>query len=133
MRAHNFKSKCYFDTNMEQGYTYHYHKARNEFIDWYYKKHVDQELASFWFTNCGHIDDMLMYDDELKFALEAFDESEQVKILYHYERLDHCLKIKWEVNPWWEGQVLHFYYCVMLPIDNVEFKTPYQLAGGEEE
>ena len=117
----------------KQGYAYHYNKARTEFIDWYYKKHVDQELASFWFTNCGHIDDMLIYDDELKFALEAFDESEQVKILYHYDRGDHCLKIKWEVMPWWEGQVLHFYYCVMLPIDNLAFQTPYQLAVGEEE
>lgn len=118
---------------MEGGYAHHYLEARKEFIDWFYKNHVDQELASFWFTNCGHIDDMLMYDDELKFALEAFDEAEQVKILYHYERLEHCLKIKWEVNPWWPNQVIHFYYCVMLPIDDVDFKTPYELATGRSE
>lgn len=114
------------------GYKHHYAKAKEEFINWYYSRHDDQELASFWFTNCTCIDTMLMYDDELRHALQAFDQCEQVKILYHYERRDHVLKIKWEVNPWWEGQVLHFYYCVMLPIDNVEFKAPLLLATEEE-
>ena len=114
------------------GYEHHYNKAKQEFVDWYYKTHPDRTLADYWFTNCFNIDDMIMCDDELKFALEAF-EHEQVKIVYHYETGEHCLKIKWEVNPWWPKQVLHFYYCVMLPIDHVEFKTPYQLAVGEEE
>ena len=114
------------------GYKHHYSKAQEEFIEWYYSKHEDQELANFWFTNCNCIDSMLMYDDELRHALQAFDESEQVKIFYEYATVGHLLKIKWEVNPWWEGQVLHFYYCVMLPIDNVVFKTPYELATEEE-
>jgi len=114
------------------GYTAHYQKAKEEFVNWYYSKHEDQELASFWFTNCANIDDMLMSDDELRHALQAFDECEQVKILFHYERQDHCLKIKWEVNPWWPNQVLHFYYCIMLPVDNVVFKDPYELAIGDD-
>ena len=119
-----------------EGYAYHYSEARLKFINWYYDGHTDQELASFWHTNRCSIDDMLMYDDEFKFALEAFDEAEQVKILYHYELGYHCLKIKWEVNPWWPSQVLHFYYCIMLPIDSVNFETPSQLICnqlGEEE
>jgi len=120
------------------GYEYHYNKAKMEFVNWYYDYHTDRELASFWDTNCGHIDDMLMYDDELKFALEAFEDSgfDNFTLVYHYELGEHCLKIKWEVNPWWPKQVLHFYYCVMLPIDHVELKTPSQLIAdklGEEE
>ena len=115
------------------GYQYHYSKAKMEFVDWFYKGHDDRELAEFWFSACGNIDDMLAYDDELRFALDAFDECEQVKILWHYERRDHCLKIKWEVNPWWNAQVLHFYYCIMLPIDSVKFKTPHELVTDQAE
>ncbi len=135
MRAHNFKSKCYFDTNMEGGYAYHYAKAREEFIDWYYKSHPNQEyntLRSMMLDACEMID----FDDELQFALESFDECEQVKILYHYEIHEHCLKIKWEHSPWWRDQVLHFYYCVMLPLDNIRLETPSQLIAdklGEDE
>ena len=114
------------------GYRHHYHEARKQFIDWFYNKHhpnIDQmnQMRSM----CMEDEEMTMYDDELKFALEVFDE-EQVKILYNYDTNQHCLKIKWEVNPWWPNQVLHFYYCVMLPIDDVEFKTPYELATEEE-
>ena len=118
---------------MSQGYKHHYYEARKQFIDWYYCEHhpwIDQ--MSQMRSLCMEDDEMTMYDDELKFALEAFDE-EEVKILYNYDTREHCLKIKWEVNPWWDGQVLHFYYCIMLPIDSVEFKTPYQLAVGEKE
>ena len=132
MRAHNLISKTKLGVNME-GYSYHYGVARMAFINWYYDGHTDKELAELWHSDLYSIDDMLMYDNEFKHALEAFDEAEQVKILYHYERGDHCLKIKWEVNPWWPGQVLHFYYCIMLPIDQVNFTTPYKLFTGEEE
>ena len=52
------------------GYKHHYSKAQEEFIEWYYSKHEDQELANFWFTNCTCIDSMLMYDDELRHALQ---------------------------------------------------------------
>ena len=78
-------------------------------------------------------EDMHEFDDEYKFAMQSFEDCEQVKILFHYDRGEHCLKVKWEHSPWWEDQVVHFYYCVMLPIDDVEFQTPYQLAGGKEE
>jgi hypothetical protein len=114
------------------GFEDHYHKAKMEFVNWYYDYHPDKELSGFWNSNCGHIDDMMMYDDELKFALAAFEDY-QVKIMYQYfPAREHCLKIKWEVNPWWPNQILHFYYCIMLPIDNVEFKTPYELVTEEE-
>ena len=110
------------------GYQHHYTTARQELIDWYYKKHDDQTLAGFWFTNCNCIDTMMYHDDELKFVLEAFDEAEQVKIIYDHTKMEHLLKIKWEVNPWWPKQVLHFYYCVLLPIDDVKFVHPYSYA-----
>jgi len=114
------------------GYEYHYHKAKMEFVDWYYKAHPNKELASFWFTNCGNIDDMMMFDDELRFALEAFDDDQQ-KTIYHYDIGEHCLKIKWEVNPWWPKQVLHFYYAILLPLDNVVFKFPHELVTKDSE
>ena len=109
------------------GYMFHYHKAKMEFVNWYYKAHPNKNLASFWFTNCHNIEDMLPYDDELKHALEAFDD-DQVKTIYHWDIGQHCLKIKWEVSPWWENQVLHFYYAILLPIDAVVFKLPHELS-----
>ena len=113
------------------GYEYHYHEAQQLFVNWYYDYHPDKELAAFWNSNCNDIDDMMAYDDELKFALDAFADH-QTKIIFHYEIGQHCLKIKFEVNPWWEKQVLHFYYCVLLPIDEAEFKTPHELVGGKK-
>ena len=94
----------------ENGYIEHYCKAKREFVDWYYRGHVDDVLANFYFTNCYAIDDMLVYDDELKLALQGFDECIQIKILWHYDIGEHCLKIKWEHSPYWTGQVLHYYY-----------------------
>ena len=120
----------------ENGYIEHYCKAKREFVDWYYRGHVDDVLSDFYFTNCYAIDDMLVYDDELKLALQGFDECIQIKILWHYDIGEHCLKIKWEHSPYWTGQVLHFYYCVMLPLDTIALKSPSQLicdALGEEE
>ena len=120
----------------ENGYIEHYCKAKREFVDWYYKKHPNPDLQELYFTYCHAIDDMLVYDDELKLALEAFDECQQIKILWHYEIGEHCLKIKWEHYPWWVDQILHFYYCVMLPLDSIELKSPSQLISdklGEQE
>ena len=78
-------------------------------------------------------EDMIEFDDEFQFALDSFDECEQVKIIFDYTRYEHQLKIKWEHSPWWTEQVLHFYYCVLLPIDNIELKHPHELSVGEEE
>ena len=117
---------------MSKGYRYHYHKARTEFIEWFFKNHPEQEMIDLRNVMVDD-EDMIGFDDEFKWALESFDDARQVKILWHYELGEHVLKIKWEHSPWWVGQRMHFYYCVMLPLDNVEFKTPYQLAVGEEE
>ena len=116
------------------GYKEHYHKARQEFINWYYSKHHPEydkmcQLRSMMMDD----EEMCGWDSEFQYVMDSFDDCIQVKILWHNEIKQHTLKIKWEHSPWWNGQVLHFYYCVMLPIDNVEFKTPYQLARGEEE
>lgn len=114
------------------GYVHHYHKAKKEFVDWYYEAHPDIELRSLWSTQMFNIDEMFQYDSELRFALEAFDDDQQ-KTIYHYDIGEHCLKIKWEVNPWWPKQVLHFYYAILLPLDNVVFKFPHELVQDGEE
>ena len=112
------------------GYAHHYHKAREEFQKWFYQYHPNDGMKQLFDMIP---EDMHEFDDEYKFAMQSFEDCEQVKILFHYDRGEHCLKVKWEHSPWWEDQVVHFYYCVMLPIDDVEFQTPYQLAGGKEE
>ena len=113
------------------GYTQHYAQAQEEFVEWYYKDHPNEQIKTL--KSMMSWDEMMDFDCELKFAIQAFEECEQIKIIYDYNIGGHCLKIKWEVNPWWEKQVLHFYYCVLLPLDyNVEFKTPYELATEEE-
>jgi len=113
------------------GYVDHYHKAKQEFTDWFYKHHPNDGMKTLYEIMP---EDMREFDDEYNFAIESFNECEQVKILFHYERGEHCLKIKWEHSPWWENQVLHFYYCIMLPIDGIDFKFPHQLVSkGEEE
>jgi len=112
------------------GYVDHYHKAKKEFTDWFYKHHPNDGMKTLYEIMP---EDMREFDDQYKFAMESFDECEQVKILFHYERGEHCLKIKWEHSPWWENQVLHFYYCIMLPIDGIDFKFPHQLVSKREE
>lgn len=112
------------------GYEYHYQKAKKLFVDWYYKDHPNEQIQTL--KSMMHWDEMYDFDDELKFALEAF-EDHQTKIIFHYDIGQHCLKIKFEVNPWWPTQVMHFYYCVLLPIDQVNFQTPYELVGGNNE
>jgi len=112
------------------GYVDHYHKAKKEFTDWFYKHHPNDGMKTLYEIMP---EDMREFDDQYKFAMESFDECEQVKILFHYERGEHCLKIKWEHSPWWENQVLHFYYCIMLPIDGIDFKFPHQIVSRREE
>ena len=119
-------------SGLNQGYSYHYHKARTEFIDWFYRYHTDGRMKTLRSVVVDD-EDMIEFDDELKYALESFEECEQVKIVYEYSGIGHCLKIKWEHSPWWVGQVMHFYYCVMLPIDDVNLVEPAKLSRREEE
>jgi|TARA_R100000482_G_scaffold121803_1_gene68399 hypothetical protein len=63
--------------------------------------------------------------DELKYAVESWEECEQVKLVWD-DRL--YLKIKWEHSPWWVGDALHSYYCIMAPINEISFDTPYNIA-----
>tara|TARA_R100001440_G_C2520088_1_gene118773 strand:- start:2197 stop:2562 length:366 start_codon:yes stop_codon:yes gene_type:complete len=68
------------------------------------------------------------YYDELEYIVDHFSEMEQVKIIW--SDYDHCLKIKWENwSCWWaDCDCLGFYYCVLLPIDDVRFWSPYDLG-----
>lgn len=105
--------------NKKHGYIFHWEKAREEWMT------LNKE--------CSVKLNLDLYDNfysEQRYIEEHFDEMEQVKLVYDYELGEHLLKIKWEnFSCWWaDCQCLGLYYCVMLPIDNVDFKTPYALA-----
>jgi hypothetical protein len=112
------------------GYAYHYHKAREEFQKWFYKHHPNDAMKQLFEIMP---ENMREFDDEFKFAMESFEECEQIKIIFHYEAGEHYLKVKWEHSPWWENQVLHFYYCVLYPIDQVTMQFPHEIVKDEEE
>ena len=78
--------------------------------------------------------DMECQVDEFRYAMESYDDTaEQVKLIYSYDS-GHTLKIKWEHTGWWAGDVLHHYYCVLLPLRNVPLVFPHELAtAGEQE
>jgi len=102
----------------KHGYIFHWEKAREEWIT------LNKECSK---KRSIGVDN---FYSEQRYIEEHFDEMEQVKLVYDYELGEHLLKIKWEnFSCWWaDCQCLGLYYCVMLPIDNVDFKTPYALA-----
>ena len=93
----------------KKGYTYHYEKALQDWMKFNQKSadklgiHVD-----------GH---------ELGYIRDHFDEMEQVKIVYDWGR-GHYFKVKWESRSWWADDPTHFYYCVMINIDNLNLLEP---------
>ena len=97
-------------------YFEHRELARKEFI-----KH---------FMECkrGDLDCQLQIDiglemDELIWALESWEECEQIKMLD-----DGSVKIKWEHACWWANCPHHEYYCILAPIETTIWKEPYTLA-----
>lgn len=96
----------------KQGYSYHYEKAVNEWMN--YNLKIADKL------------NLEVDSHEYSYIREAFDECEQVKILYDFTS-GHLLKIKWEHRSWWADDNTYFYYCVMLPLDNINLKMPHEV------
>jgi hypothetical protein len=111
-----------------KGYRYHYHKSREMFATWFCEsRHNPSRDAYVQLLDIYGVEDLICQDDEFKYAMESYDETaEQVKLIHSTDH-GHCLKIKWEHASWWPGDVLHHYYCVMLPIDQVNLIEPYDL------
>jgi len=105
--------------NKKFGYLWHYHEAKEKWMT--LNEECCKQIPLDLYEN---------YYSERQYIEEHFDEMEQVKLVYDYELGTHLLKIKWEnFSCWWaDCKCLGMYYCVMLPIDDVHFKTPYALA-----
>jgi hypothetical protein len=65
---------------------------------------------------------------EREWAIEAFRESRQLKLLHQ----DGSIKVKWEMPCWWadcKHTVFHGdYYCVLAHPKDVTWKSPHELA-----
>jgi len=115
---------------MSEDYLAHYQHSREQFAKFVIesKHNPDREVWMEWHSMVG-TEDMRNQIDEFNYAMQSYDDtSEQVKLLWTFEN-GHLLKIKWEHTGWWAGDVLHHYYCVMLPLANVELMFPHQLPG----
>ena len=113
---------------MSNDYRWHYHKARELWVEKFYNEYnksaEDFEQFRLMFDDP---DELASYDEELRYALESFSECEEVKLIFDMTH-GHVLKIKWEHAAWWVGDNMHFYYCVLLPIDGVPMVEPAELA-----
>ena len=117
----------FFEVKMMSDYRWHYAKARKQWVDKFFNEHHPRHEHWQQHRQLFETDELASYDDELRYALESFDECEQVKLIHDHKH-GHCLKIKWEHGAWWVGDNMHFYYCILLPIDNVEMFEPAALA-----
>jgi len=98
----------------KHGYSYHYQKALQEWMEF-----NTQSAKKLNIDVDGH---------ELGYIRDHFDEMEQVKIVYDWGK-GHFFKVKWESRSWWADDHSHFYYCVMLDIDNVNLKQPNEVLS----
>jgi hypothetical protein len=112
---------------MTKGYNYHWNKARELWIEKFYNKHNPDYEHWKQYRQMLMPDELTTYDDELRYALDSFSEMEQVKLIYDNLH-GNCLKIKWESGAWWSSDPMHFYYCVLLPIDDIELHEPFALT-----
>ena len=117
---------------MTDDYLYHYQESREQFAKFVINSehNPDREEWQLYHSMPGTCD-MQNQVDEFDYAMQSYDDTaEQVKLLWTWEN-GHVLKIKWEHTGWWSGDVLHHYYCVMLPLKNVELKFPHELVKKE--
>ena len=112
---------------MTKDYQWHYNKAREVFTEKFYNEYNPEHEYWKQHRQLFMPNELMSYDEELRYAMESFDECEQVKLVYDMKH-GHCLKIKWESGAWWAKDPLHFYYCVLLPIDGVMMMEPAELA-----
>lgn len=113
---------------MTQDYGWHREKARELWVDKFYNEHNPEhdkwsQLRSMFMSN----DELADADDELRYALQCFDDDmESVKFVFNHKH-GTCLKVKWECGAWWEGDKIHFYYCVLLPMRGLSMLEPAEL------
>lgn len=117
---------------MTHDYIYHYQQSREQFAEFVInsRNNPHREDWRAWHDMLGTVD---FENAEPLFAqaMQSYDEdAEQVKLLWTWEN-GHVLKIKWEHAGWWKGDVLHHYYCIMLPLRDVEMKFPHQLPAND--
>ena len=118
---------------MTDDYLFHYQESREQFAQFVINSNnnPDREDWQQWHDMLGTCD-MENAIEEFRYAMQSYDDTaEQVKLLWSWDS-GHTLKIKWEHTGWWAGDVLHHYYCVMLPLRDVELKFPHELKGEEE-
>lgn len=111
---------------MTKDYNWHWNKAREEWTNKFYNEYNPDYEHWKQYRSMLMPDELPSHDDEFRYALESFNEMEQVKLVYDYKH-GHCLKIKWESGAWWASDPLHFYYCVLLPLDGVELYDPAKM------
>ena len=112
---------------MTRDYQWHWNKAREQWVEKFFNEYNPDHEYWKQHRQLYHNDELSSFCDELRYALEGFDnDMEQVKLIYDMKH-GHCLKIKWESGPWWAEDPLHFYYCVLLPLDGREMHEPAEL------
>jgi hypothetical protein len=118
---------------MNEDYLSHYQHSREQFAKFVIEsKHNPDREAWMTLHSMLGTEDMRNDVDEFNYAMQSYDDTaEQVKLLWTWES-GHTLKIKWEHTGWWAGDVLHHYYCVMLPLKNVELFHPHELVRTKE-
>ena len=111
-----------------KNYAWHYEQSRQEWAKFFcHSKHNPSRDSYIQLLDIYAPDELMGIDDEFRYAMESYDETaEEIKIVWNSD-LGHCLKIKWEHAGWWAGDVLHHYYCVMLPLRNINLIEPAKL------
>ena len=73
------------------------------------------------------LDPCVYLGDERRWAIESWEESEQIKILHN-----GTIKIKWEHTCWWadcKHSVFHGeYYAILAGLDQITWEEPYDRA-----
>ena len=97
-------------------YFEHWRQARQLFIRHFiHCKHGDEDIQQSV--------DMGFEEDEFQYALESWEECEQIKMLD-----DGSVKIKWEHRCWWANCPMNSYYTILAPIETTIWTQPYTLA-----
>ena len=111
-----------------KNYAWHYEQSREMFAKFVINSKNNPERED-WIQYHDMLGtcDMMNQVEEFRYAMEAYEyDAEQIKIIWNPD-LGHCVKIKWEHPGWWADDVLHHYYCVMLPLRNIELFEPSKL------
>ena len=109
-------------------YLFHYQESRELFAKHVINSHNNPHRDDWqqWHAMLGTID-MENTIEEFRYAMESYDDTaEQVKLLWTPQN-SITLKIKWEHAGWWANDIMHHYYCVMLPLSDIPMLFPHEL------